>query len=334
MHLCYYESRLNITIVRKHVGLISMFMIGVAALSLITISALSCGESSPEATSKTTPLPFVGEPRVSATPTTTPLSSVGAWKQDTAPADLLTGRELMDVVLESSDLGGVRLIVRCTYNSAVERENGLDVIISWGEDIGSNYEPTVAVRFDEGDIHEGSWSLSTDSEATSAPDVDSFTSSMKSASRLVARVWRKDQSTITAQWGVDGFTEAVKPVEEKCGPIYTPPPTRIPPSPVPTRIPPTPVPTSPPGAEVLELSIKNFQHVDATVKAGTVVMWTNNDRPLHTVTHINTGGERLFHSNTIAPDAGFRFHFTKPGIYEYQCLIHPVNMKGTITVTE
>ena len=104
--------------------------------------------------------------------------------------------------------------------------------------------------------------------------------------------------------------------------------------PPPTRIPPTPVPTLPPGAVVEELSIMNFQHADATVEAGTVVIWTNKDRPLHTVTHINVGGERLFDSATIAPDAGFRFHFTEPGTYEYQCLIHPVNMKGTITVTE
>ncbi len=105
-------------------------------------------------------------------------------------------------------------------------------------------------------------------------------------------------------------------------------------APPPTRIPPTPVPTLPPGAEVEELSIMNFQHADATIKAGTVVIWTNNDKPLHTVTHINVGGERLFDSATIAPDVGFRFYFTEPGTYDYQCLIHPVNMKGTITVTE
>ncbi|MCY4530096.1 MAG: plastocyanin/azurin family copper-binding protein [Chloroflexi bacterium] len=104
--------------------------------------------------------------------------------------------------------------------------------------------------------------------------------------------------------------------------------------PPPTRIPATPVPTLPPGAEVEELNIMNFQHADATVKVGTVVIWTNKDKPLHTVTHISSGGERFFNSETIAPDAGFRFHFTEPGSYTYQCLIHPVNMKGTITVTE
>ena len=92
-------------------------------------------------------------------------------------------------------------------------------------------------------------------------------------------------------------------------------------------------PTLPAGAEVAELSI-NFQHVDATVKAGTVVIWTNNDRLKHTVTHIATDGNRLFDSDLIASDASFRFYFTEPGTYGYQCLIHPVQMKGTITVTE
>ena len=114
--------------------------------------------------------------------------------------------------------------------------------------------------------------------------------------------------------------------------LFTPDQVPAPDS-APTRIPPTPIPTLPPGAEVVELNIMNFQHADATVKAGTVVIWTNKDKPLHTVTHINPGGERLFDSATVAPDAGFRYHFTAPGTYEYQCLIHPVNMKGTITVT-
>lgn len=106
--------------------------------------------------------------------------------------------------------------------------------------------------------------------------------------------------------------------------------------PEPTRVPPTPVPTLPPGAAVVEVGIENFQHPDVEVKTGTVVIWTNKDKPLHTVTHIalESGETRLFNSGTIAPDAGFRFHFTEPGTFEYQCLIHPVNMKGTITVTE
>ena len=95
-------------------------------------------------------------------------------------------------------------------------------------------------------------------------------------------------------------------------------------------------PTLPAGGEVAELSINSspLQHVDATVKAGTLVIWTNNTILHHTVTHIATDGNRLFDSDSIASDASFRFYFTEPGTYGYQCSIHPVLMKGTITVTE
>lgn len=106
-------------------------------------------------------------------------------------------------------------------------------------------------------------------------------------------------------------------------------------TPEPTRVPPTPIPTLPPDAETAETDIANFQLEDLEVKAGTVVIWTNTDRTLHTITHVSEqGGSALFNSSTISPDAGFRWHFTEPGVFQYQCLIHPVNMKGTITVTE
>ena len=106
-------------------------------------------------------------------------------------------------------------------------------------------------------------------------------------------------------------------------------------NPEPTRVPATPVPTLPPDAEIAEANIANFQLADLEVKAGTVVIWTNKDRTLHTITHVSEdGGSALFNSSTISPGAGFRWHFTEPGVFQYQCLIHPVNMKGTVTVTE
>ena len=106
-------------------------------------------------------------------------------------------------------------------------------------------------------------------------------------------------------------------------------------TPEPTRVPATPVPTFPPDAEIVEADIANFQLSDLEVKAGTVVVWTNTDRTLHTITHISEeGGSALFNSDTISPNAGFRWYFTEPGVFQYQCLIHPVNMKGTVTVTE
>lgn len=106
-------------------------------------------------------------------------------------------------------------------------------------------------------------------------------------------------------------------------------------NPEPTRVPSTPVPTLPRGAEVEEVDIANFQLADLEVKVGTVVIWTNTDRTLHTLTHVaDEGGSALFNSGTISPSAGFRWHFTEPGVFQYQCLIHPVNMKATVTVAE
>ncbi len=105
--------------------------------------------------------------------------------------------------------------------------------------------------------------------------------------------------------------------------------------PEPTRVPATPVPTLPPGVTVVDSEIKNFTIEDLEIKTGTMVIWMNKDQPLHTVTHIP--GDRtpsIFNSGSIPPEESFRFHFTEPGVYPYQCLIHPVNMRGTITVTD
>lgn len=107
-------------------------------------------------------------------------------------------------------------------------------------------------------------------------------------------------------------------------------------APEPTRVPATPEPTHPPGATIVDADIKSFRHTDLEVKTNTVVIWTNRDQPLHTITHIS--GDRnvpsLWNSGPTAPDTSFRFHFTEPGVYPYQCLIHPVNMRATVTVTE
>ena len=212
----------------------------------------------------------IQKPTLTPTPTITPTPFFGTWVRSsifgTTDPDPLTGREIQAISLFADDdtqllqiVGGVRLIVRCSYNSAVERENGLEVYIDWNEELGTDYEPTVAVRFDERDIEQESWDLSTNSEATFAPDVDLLIMSMKSANRLVARVWRKDQTTKTAQWDVAGLKDAVRPVEDRCNPNWTPSPTPTPTNtPLPTATPTitptptqTPTPTPPKPGDVL-----------------------------------------------------------------------------------
>ncbi|HYO60464.1 MAG TPA: plastocyanin/azurin family copper-binding protein [Actinomycetota bacterium] len=65
----------------------------------------------------------------------------------------------------------------------------------------------------------------------------------------------------------------------------------------------------------------------ATVAAGTEVTWRNSDPADHTVTNL----DGVFGSETL-PDGGtFSHRFTEPGVYEYQCAIHP-EMKGKVKV--
>jgi len=73
--------------------------------------------------------------------------------------------------------------------------------------------------------------------------------------------------------------------------------------------------------------IKNFAFSPATltVKAGTVVTWTNNDSVTHNIK--STG----FNSPDLATGDSFKFTFNTAGTYSYNCGIHPT-MTGTIVV--
>lgn len=79
------------------------------------------------------------------------------------------------------------------------------------------------------------------------------------------------------------------------------------------------------------VNIKNFAFspVNISVKAGTKVTWTNNDSAPHTVTE--TDGKTGPSSGNLSNGDSYSFTFTKPGIYHYDCSIHP-NMTGTVTV--
>ena len=64
-----------------------------------------------------------------------------------------------------------------------------------------------------------------------------------------------------------------------------------------------------------------------TVKAGTTLIWINDDDIPHTVTSSN----KSFKSNALDTKDKFSFTFTTPGTYEYFCSLHP-HMTGTIVV--
>ena len=87
-----------------------------------------------------------------------------------------------------------------------------------------------------------------------------------------------------------------------------------------------PAPPAPKTAAV-GLAGKAFSPVSVSVAVGGTVTWTNTDSMPHNVTA--NGG--AFTSPTLAPGGVFRFTFTAPGTYAYNCTFHG-GMNGTVIV--
>jgi plastocyanin len=83
----------------------------------------------------------------------------------------------------------------------------------------------------------------------------------------------------------------------------------------------------PPVKTTQSISIKSFAFdpAEVTIKAGTMVVWTNFDSVPHSIK------SDLFTSPLISNGETFSFTFTKPGTFAYICGVHP-SMKGTIIV--
>lgn len=92
---------------------------------------------------------------------------------------------------------------------------------------------------------------------------------------------------------------------------------------IPTVAPPTATPSS------AAVSISNFAFLPQSlqIKAGTTVIWTNNDTVAHTI----TSDSGAFDSGSVAPGGTFAFMFMQTGTFAYHCAIHPF-MQATITV--
>ena len=78
-----------------------------------------------------------------------------------------------------------------------------------------------------------------------------------------------------------------------------------------------------------EVKIDNFAFAPqrVVVKAGTTVIWINDDDIPHTL----ASSTKLFKSNALDTKDKFSFTFTTAGAYEYFCSLHP-HMTGTIVV--
>ena len=91
----------------------------------------------------------------------------------------------------------------------------------------------------------------------------------------------------------------------------------------------------------IDLDMKDFRHQDATVQAGTTVVWTNRDVVQHTVTSGSPSDPdpgSLFDSgsgipNWVVQGEIYTFTFNEAGVFPYYCRVHGAPMSGTVTVT-
>ena len=70
-----------------------------------------------------------------------------------------------------------------------------------------------------------------------------------------------------------------------------------------------------------------FAPEDITVPAGTEVTWTNNDNFTHSVRLLDSGDVQM-----MKPGESVSQTFTTPGLYQYDCSLHPNDMKGSVLV--
>ena len=85
--------------------------------------------------------------------------------------------------------------------------------------------------------------------------------------------------------------------------------------------------TGSPSNPVVEIAKHKFSLPTVTVPVGGTVTWRNHDEDVHTV--VST--MQVFRSPGLDTDEAYSYKFTKPGVYQYFCPLHPL-MTGTVIV--
>lgn len=70
-----------------------------------------------------------------------------------------------------------------------------------------------------------------------------------------------------------------------------------------------------------------FAPADISVPVGTTVTWTNSDSFTHTVRLLDTGDDQM-----LRPGETVTNTFTQPGLFRYDCSLHPNDMSGSVLV--
>jgi len=87
---------------------------------------------------------------------------------------------------------------------------------------------------------------------------------------------------------------------------------------------------APSGGGAVHIVNFEFQPQKLTVKAGTTVMWTNDDSAIHSIKDTSPLATPV--SKDLAKGDTFSITYAQPGSYSYICGIHQY-MTGTVTVT-
>jgi plastocyanin len=74
-----------------------------------------------------------------------------------------------------------------------------------------------------------------------------------------------------------------------------------------------------------------FSPSEIVVRTGETVTWTNNDHFTHSVQFLDAGVPST--PLLMEPGQSATFAFVGPGLYHYQCHLHPQNMRGSVTVS-
>lgn len=74
-----------------------------------------------------------------------------------------------------------------------------------------------------------------------------------------------------------------------------------------------------------------FAPAAVTVPAGATVTWTNGDHFTHSVQLLDGGLSTT--PQLMDPGQTTTVTFSQPGVYHYQCSLHPQTMQGSVTVT-
>jgi amicyanin len=82
-----------------------------------------------------------------------------------------------------------------------------------------------------------------------------------------------------------------------------------------------------PDGPKIQIAKHKYDRPTLTVPVGTTVTWLNKDEDVHTVVSTTL----TFRSPGLETDDAYSYKFTKPGVYQYFCTLHPL-MIGKVIV--